>query len=454
MFHPLLISSLLVLSSFPLHAAQVEALLVATSDQHSSYERTAQFVGRVKQLRADNPAVPMAVLINGDTFEAGNVVAERSGGAIEYAMFTALARCAPTVLNLGNHETEFSGMSETIAKIRATGVVVITDAIDHTTGKPFTSATYTLGLGTRGATVVGLATNHLETYRAAVRPTLEVPDPGVWAHANFPGIFAHASLPIVMSHAGLAADRGLFPELPQGTLLIGGHDHLRFVERRENFVYFHSGSWNECVSVIRLRWTLEGKEVWDVEQSPLNLSDPADPELARMIAATMETYLSPAERERVGSTRFEMSPQLAAQFVVEALRDATEADAAIIGATTFGAGLPRGAVSRYLLNACVRFDGTVYLGEIEGAQLTRLLARTNQKPDTSFSERQGENIVAASRGRNFEAGRTYRLATVDWVVKNQKTYLPETTVEFKEQPSLKLKTIAIGALSRDSQNTE
>src|SRR5438046_1790994 len=36
-------------------AARPEALLVIAADQHSAYERTAQFVARVDRLRADNP---------------------------------------------------------------------------------------------------------------------------------------------------------------------------------------------------------------------------------------------------------------------------------------------------------------------------------------------------------------------------------------------------------------
>lgn len=438
---------LLALAPVGWSADQVEALLVVTSDQHSSYERTAQFVQRVKQLRANYPAVPMAVLINGDTFEGGNVVAERSGGAIEYAMFAALARCAPTVLNVGNHEPEFAGLAETIRKIQETGVIVITNAVDHSTGQPFAPSTCQLRLGEQGITVVGLGTPHLATYRAAVRPSLDLPDPVAWAQKEFPNLLAPAELSVVMSHAGLAVDRALFPFLPRGAILVGGHDHLRLVERREAFIYFQSGSWNEIVSVARLRHGPRGT-VWEVEQLPLSASDPADSELSALIARTMENCLRPAERESVGDTAFERSPSAAASFVVEALRQATQADAAIVAGTTFGAGLPQGPVSRYALNACVRFDGAIFAGEIEGAQLNQLLARTNQGTDTPFAERQGENLVSASSRARFEPGRSYRLATIDWVVKNRARYLPQVTTEFTEAPELKLKAVAIQALGR------
>lgn len=452
MFKNLLVFGLLLVGSTAWSAEEVEALLVVTSDQHSSYERTAQFVARVQRLRAEHPSVPLAVLINGDTFEGGNGVAKRSGGAIEYAMFEALARCAPTVLNVGNHEPEFAGLAETIAKIQATGVVVITNAIDRSRGKSFAPSSYSLRLGRHQIGLVGMATPHLATYRAAVRASLDVPDPTAWAQKEFPRHLAPAELPVVMSHAGLAVDRTLFPLLPRGTLLIGGHDHLRLVERRDEFIYLQNGSWNAFVSVVRLRRTSTGV-AWEVEQLPLAASDPVDPELAALITRTIDDSLTPTEREIVGSTAMELSPSAAASFVVEALRQATATDAAVVGGTTFGGGLLPGPVSRYALNACVRFDGTIYVGEIEGAQLNRLLAHTNQGPETPLAEREGENIVSATSRAGFEPGRNYRVATVDWVVKNPATYLPRVTAEWVEQPGLKLKAVALRALNTESKLT-
>jgi len=80
--------------------------------------------------------VPLAILIDGDTFELGNAVARRSGGAVEFALFAALAQRAPTVLNLGNHEPEFFEMAETVARIRAAGVAVVGGNVrDKSTGQ-------------------------------------------------------------------------------------------------------------------------------------------------------------------------------------------------------------------------------------------------------------------------------------------------------------------------------
>eukprot|EP01035_Chromulina_nebulosa_P050344 gene50344-68449_t len=101
------------------------AIVLVAGDMHSAYERTAQFVALVDRVRAENPGVPVAVLIAGDTFELGNAVAQRSAGAIEFAMCAALASRVPTVVTLGNHEPEFHGVAETVAKLTAAGVTVL-----------------------------------------------------------------------------------------------------------------------------------------------------------------------------------------------------------------------------------------------------------------------------------------------------------------------------------------
>src|SRR5262245_21448398 len=102
-----------------------EALVILAGDQHSAYERTAQVVATVDRLKVENPGLPMAVLLNGDTLEYGNIVARRSAGAVDFAMFAALARRAPTIVNLGNHEPEFHDVAETIQRIEATGARVV-----------------------------------------------------------------------------------------------------------------------------------------------------------------------------------------------------------------------------------------------------------------------------------------------------------------------------------------
>jgi len=448
----LLLTTLLCWFASFAHAADPEAIVLITGDMHSAYDRTAQFVARVDRIKVENPGVPLAVLIDGDTFELGNAVAKRSEGAIEFAMFAALAKRAPTVLVLGNHEPEFFDVAETVARLRATGVTVLAANLRHpATGQPYAPASTRLKLGAHEAVIVGLITDRLATFRAAVRPSLDLADPVVWARQNLPALLKDAALPIVMTHTGLKADRAILPLVPDGTLFAGAHDHLRFVHREGlpagagRTVYFHSGCWTEFVSIARLHHTGTGLR-WDVEQVRIAPDDPADKPLAALVRATMKQHLTPEETALVGRAPRALGPTDAALFAVEAARAAAGADAAMIGGTTFGAGLPAGDVSRFALDACVRFDGALFVAEVDGAWLKKLMARTNQGPDTPFAERAGENLVAAAPPM-IEPGRRYRFVTTDWVAKSAKTYLGDDAPALTEQPALKLKAAVIAALN-------
>ena len=444
---PLFLAALLAAAPAPTAA---EALVLVIGDQHSAYERTAQLVAHVDRLRAAHPGVPFAVLINGDSLEYGNVVARRSAGEIDFAMFAALARRAPTILNLGNHEPEFYAVDDTVARIQATGVTVIGNLVNRATQKPFAPFSTRLPLGAREAVVVGFATDKLSTYRAAIRPTLDLADPVVWARTNLPQLFNKPSvLPILLGHTGVIADRAILETVPDGTLFAGAHDHLRFVHRVGRTVYFHSGSWTDGYSLATLHTGAAGKPQWMVEQFPIAATDPADPELAALIKKISAQYLTPEDLAILGRNPAPaaLAPAEAVRFVVAALRTAAHANAAMIGATTFGAGLPAGDVTRVALDACVRFDGTIWVAEISGTELAALLARSNYDATTPFAARRGENLVAVGPPTPIDPARRYRLATTDWAVKNARTYFGSDTLGFVEQSTLRLKALVTAALN-------
>lgn len=421
-------------------------MVIIAADQHSAYERTPQVVAAVDRLKAENPGVPLAVLIDGDMLEHGNVVARRSGGAVDFAMLAALARRAPTVLNLGNHEPEFFDMAETVERAQAAGVTVVSDIADRATGRPFVPAATTLHLGRSEAIVAGVATNQLGTYRAAVRASLDIPEPVAWAARNLPTLLAAPAVPIVLSHAGLAADLGILSHVPDGTLFAGAHDHLRFVQPFGRTVYVHSGSWNQFLSLAWLDRDTAGQWRWTVEQVPVDTAAPGDPELVRLIAATRDKYLQPEDRNVVGHAAVARSTDEAGRFVAAALRRATGADAAFVGNTTLGGGLPAGEVSRLAFDACVRFDGGIYVGEIDGTRLRAALAAANQGPETPFAARHG-GFLYADGPTIIDPTRQYRVATHDWIARGSRAYFGEPAIAWQEQPTLRLKSVAAAALA-------
>lgn len=441
-----LLGGLMWLTGTLLQAAVPEALVILAGDQHSAYERTAQVVATVDRLKAEHPGLPLAILLNGDTLEYGNIVARRSAGAADFAMFAALARRAPTIVNVGNHEPEFYDLTETVTRLQATGVTVVCNITNRATGQPFAPAAAKLRLGRAEFSVVGVTTDNLATYRVAVRPTLDLADPVVWAQRNFPTLLAGDAPAIVLSHAGIKADRGLMPLVPAGTLLAGAHDHQRFVHPFDRGVYVHSGSWNEYLTLAWLHRDGAGRPRWVVEQIPVPADGPADAELATLIRETRAKHLTPEDTAVVTHTKAALGPAEAARMVVGALREAAGVDAAFVGNTTFGAGLPAGEVTREEFDACVRFDGAIFTAEVHGARLAQLLVAANLGPDTPFELRRGEFSHAAGPAGIYSA-KTYRLATTDWGARNTARYFGEPAITWREQAGLRLKAAVLARLN-------
>lgn len=424
-----------------------EAVFVLVGDQHSAYGRTAQFVAHVDRVRAENAGVPVAVLINGDVFERGNAVAKRSAGAVDFAMIQALARRGPVVVNLGNHEPEFYDVAESVRRLRDADAVVVGSLVSRETGEGFAPAGATLRLGETEVVIVGVATDLIAQYRAAVRPELDLTNPAVWAREKFPAWLARAPVRVVMSHSGVRYDREIFPVLPDGTLFAGAHDHLRFVHRMGRTVYVHSGAWQGFFSVAKLRRGDDGEAIWEVEQAAIRDNDPMDPEMADVVRKAREEHLAPEDLVVVGRLKQALPREEAARFVARAVRMAAGVDAVLIGNTTFGDGLPAGEVTREAFDACVRFDGTICVAEVSGAELKRLLARANQNVDTPFEERRGEfQFADGPAPAEIDEARMYRMATTDWGMKNRGRYFGREDLVFAERPELRLKAVVAEAL--------
>ena len=430
-----------VLGSPVLAEAAPAARLIVLSDLHSAYERTAQLLAAVAAEIASSPA-PVAILINGDVFELGNVVATRSAGAVDWLLLKRLAGLGPTVLNIGNHEPDFANdLAEVIKAARDTGVTVVTNILDARTGAPYADAGAVLDLGDLRLTLVGIATSAINTYPKATREQLDIPDPPIWATEKLAAhLEEEGSLAVVLSHAGVVADRAILPLLAEGSLLIGGHDHLLLDHTEGATRYVHTGSWSNMVTVVDIAadGTLSTRRV------EVGIDDATDEELAALIAATMTTHLTDEERAVVGSTQTAMTLGDSARFAAASLAAAAGGDVGFIGHTTFGTGLPQGEISKYVFDSVVRFDGKVVTAEVDQVTLDAILGRTNQEGDIPLTARTGDFLYAAPEASGKER---YVIVTNDWSAINQKTYFGREDLVFTEVPDLRVKAIVAAALA-------
>ncbi len=428
-------------------AAPIVGRVLAMSDTHSAYERTGQLLAALEAEVASH-RVPHVIAVNGDAFEHGNVAAVRSSGAIDWAFLGELPKIAPTVFNLGNHDNDITpDLADVVARLRGPGVTVVSNIIDSRTGAPFASAAALVPLGARNLRVVGVATNSLKTYPAASRPTLAIPVPGEWAKANLANALHGADLSMVMSHAGVAPDRDILPLLPDGTLMVGGHNHLLFQHRQGRSLYVHTGSWSNAYTAIPLRMNGPG----DAVSHPVALEAQPSPRIATLISTVLAQAVTEQERAILGVSAQALSLGDTGRAVAAAMARASGADAGFIGHTTLGTGLPSGPVSRFAFDAVVRFEGKLMVAEVSRQRLTGFIERANQDRPMPLDQRSGDFLYAKTI--TSAAGEVVRIVTTDWCASNQAEYFGATDLVFSEVPDLRLKAMAANALLGEKTKT-
>jgi 5'-nucleotidase/UDP-sugar diphosphatase len=413
--------------------------VLAVSDMHSAYERTAQLLAAFETEVRSNPA-PHVIAIDGDVFEHGNGVAVRSGGVVDWAFLAALPAIAPTVFNLGNHDNDLTpDLAEVVARLKGLGVHVVSTIVDTRTGAGYAPSSTTLPFGRRSLRVVGMATDSLNTYPKASRDQLSIPAAADWATAHLADNLIGADLVMVMSHAGVAADRRILPLLPDGSLMIGGHNHLLFQHPQGRSAYAHTGSWTAAYTVAE--FLSDGAVT--AESRPVTLDAPASPALADLIARTLAADLTEEERTILGVSPRALSLGDTGRRIASGFAEAAEADAGFIGHTTLGAGVPAGPVSRYVFDSVVRFDGKLMVAAVSREQFKGIMARANQDRPMPLAERSGDFLYASSTPPVADR---LRIATTDWCATNQREYFGTTDLSFAEVTGLTVKATSAAAL--------
>ena len=423
--------------------ASTVARVLAVSDLHSAYDRTARLLAAFEAETRTHP-VPHVIAINGDIFEHGNVVSVRSGGVIDWTFLAQLPRVAPTVVNLGNHDNDLTpDLADVVARMKDLGLQVVTTIADARSGLGYAAPVATLALGARSLRVVGIATNALNTYPKASRDRLSIPSASDWAKANLGQSLAGADLVMVMSHAGVAADRDILPLLPDGALMVGGHNHLLFQHRQGRSVYVHAGSWITAYTAA----TFHSDGSVTAESRPVALDAQPSAEMERLVVATLTANLTEEERTVLGDSPHALSLGDTGRRVAAGLARAAGADAGFIGHTTLGTGAPAGPVSRYIFDSIVRFDGKLMAATVSRSRFDAFSARANQDRPMPLADRNGDFLYASGAAN----GDQVRIATTDWCAANQREYFQTADLDFEEVAAPSIKTIAAAALFEGGQ---
>jgi 5'-nucleotidase/UDP-sugar diphosphatase len=420
-------------------------ILISLADLHSPYAQLPRLLAQVRLIAAAAGDARVLILVNGDVFERGNVVALRSNGAADLAFLRALSEIAETVVNFGNHETAlFDDPRDAREAIdRASWRIrMISSLIDARTGDQIVRPAAAFSVPGGELVILGVGTDQMMTYRAVPRGLIFAPRPATYVETWLPRVSQRPRAVVIASHAGVVADRAILSVAPPRSLVVGGHDHLRFdAEDAQGRRLFHGGAWGNHLRVVAIRVGADGPRFEIVE---LPLSAAADPALAAEIARQENAHLTAEDRAEIANLPRALDLAEATLVATEAVRKAANADVALLNHTSFGDGLPAGSVSKYRFDSFLRFDGDVRVATFDGATLAAILRGANQHKATTLEGRSGDFVYANDLA--IDPAARYRVAANGWTTMNQQAYLGRTGLTFETVPGVMVKATVAKAL--------
>jgi 2',3'-cyclic-nucleotide 2'-phosphodiesterase (5'-nucleotidase family) len=431
--------------------------LILLADLHSGYGNTAQLLHAVRAVVREHEAhCPVQILINGDIFEGGNIVAARNGGLIDFALLDELTRLAPVSVAIGNHDSDLFDPAEFVAQVTRRGARIVTDIVDPRTGQLYgePSAQFKAA-GGQTVRLAAMGTPSMFTYPEKYRACYRVPPPGVYAKEHLGKLFVGSDLNIALVHARLEDDQAVLPFAGSPCIVYGGHEHLRFTHREPGGLHLQSGAWSHSFVAVTARFTAGGAAELHSEDFLMDRQGPADAPMAALIQREMALHLTAEDNRTLGALPEALDLDHAVLFAAEAVRRASGADVAFLGHTTFGDGLPAGPVTAYDLSSFVRFDGPMAGAEVDGATLIdTILPRTNQFGDYPYERRIGDYLYASAIEPKRD--RRYKIVVNAFVASAPaltEAYFGTAQMKWKPVPDVKLKAAVIAALGSGREKT-
>lgn len=137
----------------------------------------------------------------------------------------------------------------------------------------------------------------------------------------------------------MAGDRDILPLLPDGALMIGGHNHLLFQHEQGRSAYVHTGSWSNAYTTA----TLYDDGRIAASSTAVDVNATPSPRLASLIATTLATHLTDEEKAVLGVSPRAMTLGETGRAVASALARVASARTPASSATRpWGPACPRG----------------------------------------------------------------------------------------------------------------
>ncbi len=333
-----------------------------------------------------------------------------------------------------------------LASAKAAGAIVIGNVSAE--GMPELPPFTDLKADGKTIRIIGLGVNHINTYPKQLREKISVPDPVEWMNDNFPKFSKGCDCSIVLSHAGLVPDLAilkLFKGDSSVLYMAGAHDHINIHQKVDDTIYMHNGFKGERLNIAEIYFDKK-KKVNIVFKNVLTKSiKEYDKYFSDFIDDVTKKTLSETDLKSIGSVEKDMSVVEAALWAVEEVRKKTGADAAFLNHTSFGSGLKKGPLPKYLFDQFMRFDNKLMVTEVDSKTLAAILEKCNQHEKKDIYKRSGDFLYTGKI--QIKHGKTYKIVTSGWVSLdfNQERYFGQK-LSFEEIPDLTTKGVITESL--------
>ncbi|HEY6140605.1 MAG TPA: 5'-nucleotidase C-terminal domain-containing protein [Thermoanaerobaculia bacterium] len=224
----------------------------------------------------------------------------------------------------------------------------------------------------------------------------------------------HVDAVVMIGHEHLQDDYALARAVPGIDLIFGSHSHLRRALTKidgTNTWFMSPGQY--LTDICRVELTFRGHKLTKVrgELVPVDAKMRTDTALAKTVDEMQRALEHDPQYAPLfaiaGTLEAPMSVDRLAHFAVARMRDAVHADVAVSTDSSFRQPLPRGAITLEQLRAALPYDNEIFLTEMRGDDLARLLASAGLIVD---------GVTAP------EPSRLYRVATTDYMARTAAGY--------------------------------
>jgi 5'-nucleotidase len=232
----------------------------------------------------------------------------------------------------------------------------------------------------------------------------------------------HVDAVVMIGHEHAEDDYKLAAAVPGIDLIFGSHTHFKKeLTRIPGTSTWFISPYQYLTYISRVEMRFDGHKLSRVTGKLVRVDDslPLDKNIAARVAG-MQKSLESDPRYSDLFVAFATLPKpldvdAVAGLTLEAMRKAVSADVALSTASSFRQALPPGSIDLETLRAAMPYDNEIVVAEMKGADVARILTRAK-------ADSKSDAYSYVSAPPNIDPGRTYRVATTDYMARTSTAY--------------------------------